>query len=204
MAEARLERLRDAGAAKVQAADTARADERKAWAALTDAATTVRDDKKRARLQVEQLARSQTALQHCEATADRQHQLQQLAIKTKHRTDRACCRTTASRWTSSRRAHAPTTQPRNGACNSGGSGACCRPRGNSAWQLFGLDVGAASACLRRGDFRVGERAGETQKQRCAGVAAEVMCALCDYACPWWGGRWGEVARTMVGRTVGRL
>ena len=126
VAEARLERLRDAGAAKVQAADTARADERKAWAALTDAATTVRDDKKRARLQVEQLARSQAALQHCEATADRQHQLQQLAIKTKHRTDRACCRTTASRWTSSRRAHAPTTQPRNGACNSGGSGACCR------------------------------------------------------------------------------
>lgn len=92
VAEARLERLRDAGAAKVQAADTARADERKAWAALTDAATTVRDDKKRARLQVEQLARSQAALQHCEATADRQHQLQQLAIKTKHRTELAAAR----------------------------------------------------------------------------------------------------------------
>jgi hypothetical protein len=45
VAEARLERLRDAGAAKVQAADTARADERKARAALTDAATTARDDK---------------------------------------------------------------------------------------------------------------------------------------------------------------
>ena len=89
MAEGRLERLRDAGAAKVQAADTARADERKAWAALTDAATTVRDDKKRARLQVEQLARSQAALQHCEATADRQ---QQLAIKTKHRTELAAAR----------------------------------------------------------------------------------------------------------------
>ena len=41
--------------------------------------------------------------------------------------------------------------------------------------LLGVDVGAASACLRRGDFRVGERAGETHKQRCAGVAAEVMC-----------------------------
>ena len=58
-----------------------------------------------------------------------------------------------------------------------------RSLSSSAWQLFGLDEGAASACLRGGDLRVGERAGETRKQRCAGVAAEVMCALCEYACP---------------------
>ena len=58
-----------------------------------------------------------------------------------------------------------------------------RSLSSSAWQLFGLDEGAASACLRGGDLRVCERAGETQKQRCAGVAAEVMCALCEYACP---------------------
>ena len=117
----------------MQAAGTARADERKAQAALTDAATTTRDDKKRAQLQAEQLARSQAALQHCEATADRQHQRQQLAIKTKHRTELAAARLRVAGL----QADVRTLQRHNremARANSGGSGVCRRPRGNcSAW-----------------------------------------------------------------------
>ena len=178
VAEDRLVRLRDAGTAKVQAADTARAHKRKTQAALTDA-------RRRVTTTHVHGSRCEAALQHSETMVDQQHQLfveQQLASKTKHRAELAAARLRVAGL----QADVRTLQRHNREL-ARATAEAAEPIIVRVATLLGLDVGAASACLRRGGFRVSERAGDTthkHKQRCARVAAEVMWALFQYACPF--------------------